>query len=112
MRTQVIVLTLFVSAVIAYGQTAPAICAKIGENGWVPIHIPEECYLAETFNLASTTSSAGLQGIVQVLKSGVDYANVSADASAYTLTVRGSPEKLAMTGWLLRELDRGNKSGK
>ena len=103
MNTRNIVFVLLVGVSTAFGAVN---CAAIGQSGWVPLRIPEGCYPARTFGLATPASTARLYEIVQILKTSLVFANVDADSSASTVTVRGSEEKLAMTDWLLRELDR------
>src|SRR5665213_849463 len=103
MRIPAIVFALFAAVSTAFGAVN---CAAIGQNGWVPLRIPEECYPARTFGFATPASTARLYEIVRILKTSLVFANVDVDSSASTVTVRGSAEKLAMTDWLLRELDQ------
>jgi len=103
MRIRTLVFGFLIGISTAFGAVN---CATIGQNGWVPRHIPEECYPARTFGFASPASPARVQEIVRILRSSLDFVKVDTDASASTVTVHGSAEKLAMTDWLMRELDQ------
>jgi hypothetical protein len=108
MRIRAIVFTLLIAVTTAFGA---ADCAVIGQNGWFPRYIPEECYPARTFGFAALVGPERLKEIVRILKTSLGLVNVDADATASTVTVRGSEERLALTDWLLRELDQPAAKG-
>jgi hypothetical protein len=109
MRTAAVVFMSLFVAFSSYGQTPRKLfdattCAKILQTP--PLHVPEECYPAQTFDFSGHPSPAEMQETVTILRTIMDFGQVSVDASAPTVTVHGSPEKLAMTEWLLRQLDQ------
>ncbi len=110
MRAGAIVFASLLAVLSLYGQVPSrrvfdaAACAKVQQMS--PLHVPEECYPAQTFAISRNPGPLEMQEMETILRTVMDFVQISIDASARTGTLQGSPEKLAMAGWLLRQLDQ------
>jgi len=102
-------------AFVAIGASASAAqtCAELSQRNAELIQsgiggrgLPEECLPEpKTFALKHTTAPQALQELATVLRTVLDVQNVTIDQATSSVTVHASTEQLALTDWLVRELN-------
>ena len=88
MHLRTIALTTLLFASFAAAQTSPA---------------PTQ---AKTYDFTNKPSPQGLQEIATILRTVGDMTHLSVDAAAFTVTVTGTTDELAMSGWIIQQLDQ------
>ncbi len=60
----------------------------------------------KTFDFANKPAQQGLQEIATILRTVGNIKQLSIDAASSAVTVSGTPDELAMSGWILHQLDQ------
>ena len=63
-----------------------------------------------TFDFAHTPSAAGLKDVATILRVVGRLNNISVDADSTAVKVTGTPDELAMSAWIIRNLDQPSPS--
>jgi hypothetical protein len=71
-----------------------------------PAQTPAAPDVSKTFDFTNKPSQQGLQEIVTVLRTVGDIKHLSVDPAATTVTVQGTPDEIALSGWIIHELDQ------
>ncbi len=77
-----------------------AVCGAVAVSAQTP------AAQRQTFDFSNKPTPQNLQEMATVLRTVGDIRQLSADPAASTITVNGTADELAMSGWILRQLDQ------